>query len=205
MYSTTGGLLAALSTGTTGVMINNVAIGPDGAAYFTDSNTPRLLRVAEDKLGWSVSLWRDASATIDAATGSNLSGIVATPDGKALLAVQRNVGKLWRFDMRAGVSQVEVEGSDLRDGDSVMSQGRYLTVVRNSYQVLTTIKLDENWSAATPVKEVETPKDLFLNAATVAPRSVAGRGQRVVGEPCAAPVDAGSAARSMTDSVRRIG
>ena len=84
----------------TNAFLNDVAIGPDGAAYFTNSNAPQVFRVAKDRTGWQVSTFVDATGTISTATGFNLGGIVATPDGRALVVAQGNVGALWRVDLR---------------------------------------------------------------------------------------------------------
>ncbi len=75
VYSPSGRLLAALRVPATNAFLNDVAIGPDGAAYFTDSNaTPRIFRVAQDRRGWSVTAWKDATGTIATAAGFNLNG-----------------------------------------------------------------------------------------------------------------------------------
>ncbi len=56
--------LAALAT-PAGTFLNDVAVSRDGAAYFTDSNQPRIWRVAQGTGGvWQATLWLDASGTI---------------------------------------------------------------------------------------------------------------------------------------------
>ena len=101
MYSRAGTLLAKLDTGVDNAFLNDVAIGPDGAAYFTNSNAPQVFRVAKDRTGWRVGTFVDATGTISPATGFNLGGIVTTPDRRALVVAQGNVGKLWRIDLRS--------------------------------------------------------------------------------------------------------
>ncbi len=49
VYSRTGRLLAALRTGVDNAFLNDVAIGPDGAAYFTNSNAAQIFRVAQNR------------------------------------------------------------------------------------------------------------------------------------------------------------
>jgi hypothetical protein len=168
VYSAEGTLLAALRTGASNVMINDVAVGRDGAAYFTDSNTPRIFRVVESPDGWTVTLWRDASEIIPAPAGFNLNGIVATPDGKALLAVQSTLGKLWRFDLQTTqVTEVDVRDADLTSGDGLVLKGRELTVVRNFPRLLTTVKLSGDWSRARLDEEAATPADRLLTTAKI--------------------------------------
>ena len=64
VYSPGGKLLAKLDTGVENAFLNDVAIGPDGAAYFTNSNAPQVFRVAKSRSGWQVSTFVDASDTI---------------------------------------------------------------------------------------------------------------------------------------------
>lgn len=169
MYSSQGRLLAALQVPATGAFLNDVTIGPDGAAYFTDSSpTPRIFRVAQDRSGWSASLWRDATATIPTQAGFNLNGIVATPDGRALLAVQSVTGRLWRFDLRSDrVDPVPVTaGADLTGGDGLVLRGDTLYVVRNFPRQLVSLRLTGGFSRATLLAAVATDADrVFTTAA----------------------------------------
>jgi hypothetical protein len=151
VYSSAGRLLAALQVPADGAFLNDVTIGPDGAAYFTDSNgTARIFRVAEGRHGWSVGTWLDASGTIGNGGQFNLNGIVATPDGRALLSVQSSTGRLWRFDLRTKrVDQVVVTGgADLTGGDGLVLVGTRLYVVRNFPRQLVTLELTDRWAGA---------------------------------------------------------
>lgn len=169
VYSRSGRLIAALRTGLPGVFLNDVAIGPDGAAYFTDSNTPRIFRVARDRSGWSVSVWKDASGPVTQASGFNFNGIVATPDGRALLVVQSNAGKLWRFDFRTrAVLEVSVGAADLTSGDGLVLNGDELTVVRNFPRRLVTLDLNRSWREARQVADVQTAADRVFTTAKIA-------------------------------------
>ena len=49
VYDRDGVLLAALDTGVDRAFLNDVAIGPDGAAYFTNSNAPQVFRVVAEQ------------------------------------------------------------------------------------------------------------------------------------------------------------
>ena len=169
VYSSSGRLLAGLSTGLDDVVINDVAIGRDGSAYFTDSAKPQVFRVWQNRRGWHVEVWKDASATIEKLDGFNLNGIVATPDGKALLTVQSNARKLWRFDLRTrDVTEVAVSGADLASGDGLVLQGHRLSVVRNFPQRLTTLRLSEHWRRARLVSEIQTDPERVLTTAKIA-------------------------------------
>ena len=61
--------------------LNDVAIGPDGAAYFTNSNEPQIFRVAKEHGTWSATLWADAGDTIYGDDGDG-----STPDGADVIA-----------------------------------------------------------------------------------------------------------------------
>ncbi len=169
VYSRSGKLLAALKTGLTGVVMNDVALGPDGAAYFTDSGRPQIFKVWKSRSGWQVKVWRDASTTITQQTGFNLNGIVLAPDRKSLLTVQSNAGKLWRFDLcSAKVSEVEVTGASLISGDGLVLRGRELTVVRNFPRLLTTVKLSKHARSARFVSEIATDPDRVFTTGKIA-------------------------------------
>ncbi len=169
VYSRSGRLLAALDTGVENALMNDVAIGPDGAAYFTNSNAPQVFRVAQGRRGWHVSTWVDATGTITQAPGFNLNGIVATPDGRALVSVQSNAGLLWRFDLRTrAVTRIAVPGADLTSGDGLVLDGRRLWVVRNFPRVLTTVTLARDARSGTLVSERATDPTRVLTTAKLA-------------------------------------
>ncbi len=160
VYSSGGKLLAALDTGVPGAFLNDVAIGPDGAAYFTNSNAPQVFRVAKSRTGWQVSTFVDATGTISTATGFNLGGIVATPDGRALVVAQGNVGALWRIDLRTQqVTPIAHPGADLVNADGLVLTGNKLIVIRNFSRVISTLRLTDNWSTAELRDETPTDPD----------------------------------------------
>lgn len=168
VYAPTGELLAALRAPVDGAFLNDVAIGPDGAAYFTNSNAPQVFRVAADGSGWRVELWSDASATITRQPGFNLGGIVVTADRSALVVAQGNVGALWRFDLADGsVSQVAIGGADLLNADGLVRQGGVLTVVRNFSRMLATLELSDDGHSAALVSQVATDPTRVLTTAKV--------------------------------------
>ena len=104
-YSPDGELLAALRAPGDDVFLNDVAIGPDGAAYFTNSNDAAGLpgRPRRRRTG-RATLWADATGTIEREPGFNLGGIVLTADRSALVVAQGNAGQLWRFDLATGAA-----------------------------------------------------------------------------------------------------
>ena len=175
VYSRNGTLLAALAVEGTGAFLNDVAIGPDGAAYFTNSNAPQVFRVAKDRTGWHVSTFVDATGTIPTATGFNLGGIVATPDGQALVVAQGNVGALWRIDLRTkGVSRILTdpaptpEANALNNADGLVLRGNKLLVIRNFSRSISTFKLADNWTTAELRDETPTNKERVFTTGKLA-------------------------------------
>lgn len=166
VYDRSGRLLAALRTGVANAFLNDVVIGPDGAAYFTNSNAPQVFRVTEQDGRWTVRTWVDATATIPTQTGFNLGGIVVSPDHRALVVAQGNVGKLWRFDLRSGkVSAVDTGAADLVNADGLVQDGNRLWVVRNFSRLLSTLQLSHDGRTATLVSATPTdPTRVFTTA-----------------------------------------
>ena len=166
VYDRSGRLLAALRTGVANAFLNDVVIGPDGAAYFTNSNAPQVFRVTERHGRWTVRTWVDATATIPTQTGFNLGGIELSPARRALVVAQGNVGKLWRFDLRTGkVSPVDTGTADLVNADGLVRDGNRLWVVRNFSRVLSTLRLSHDGRTATLVSATPTdPTRVFTTA-----------------------------------------
>jgi hypothetical protein len=166
VYSRSGELLAALRVPGDNVFLNDVWIGPDGAAYFTNSNAPQIFRVAPSGDGYAAELWVDASDTIDTAAGFNLGGIVTSPDRSALIVAQGNLGRLWRFDLAdRSVTQVDTGAIDLVNADGLVLRGTRLTVVRNFSRVVTTLRLSADGTSATLVSERNTDPTRVLTTA----------------------------------------
>lgn len=170
VYDKDGELLAALQTPGNDVFLNDVAIGRDGAAYFTDSNDAQIFRVAEEDGEWQVSLWADATDTIDRKTGFNLGGIVLTADRSAFVVAQGNTGELWRFDARTGaVSDVKVTGgvdnTGLVNADGLVRQGNRLTVVRNFSKMIATLRLSADGTRAVEIAQTASSPDRVLTTA----------------------------------------
>jgi sugar lactone lactonase YvrE len=169
VYSAAGTLLAALRVDVPNAFLNDVAIGPDGAAYFTNSNAPQVFRVAQERGRWQAELWADGSDRIEQRPGFNLGGIVVSPDRRALIVAQGNVGRLWRFSLRSRqLSEVDRGGADLVNADGLVLRGQRLIVVRNFSKRLTTLRLDRHGRTARPLREVATDPDRVFTTAKIA-------------------------------------
>jgi sugar lactone lactonase YvrE len=169
VYSPDGELLAALKVDAADAFINDVAIGPDGAAYFTNSNAPQIFRVEQTETGWTVETWLDASEAITQRDGFNLGGIVVSPDGSSLVVAQGNVGLLWRVDLSSGMVQpVDTGNADVTGADGLVLHDGRLTVVRNFPQSIATLELEADGSAAMLLDDVATDPDRVLTTAKIA-------------------------------------
>ena len=166
VYSPQGRLLAALHVDAANPFVNDVAIGPDGAAYFTSSNAPQIFRVALEHGRWRVTTWADATGVVPVQTGFNLGGIVVAPDRSALVVAQGNTGRLWRFDLRSrAVSPVDAGAVDLTNADGLVLRGHTLRVIRNVDRKIATLRLDAGGRAARLVSETRTdPARVFTTA-----------------------------------------
>jgi Cu-Zn family superoxide dismutase len=152
MYdAVTGRLLSSFRNGIANSFINDVAIGPDGAAYFTDSNVPILYRIKPDAAGvFQFEFWRDLRDTpIQYGPGFNLNGIVVTPDGKYVITVQSNTGKLFRIATETKeVSEIALAGGDrMTNGDGLLLDGQTLYVVRNSLNLIVKLRLTPDYAS----------------------------------------------------------
>src|SRR5262245_61695950 len=121
-----------LATGTT--FINDVALA-GGSAWFTDSNNPVLYRLTCGTV-------TNVPITGDFVYGEglNANGIEPTPDGKALLVVSSNTGKLYRIGFD-GVSREVALDYTLTNGDGLLTSGRTLYAVQNRLNTVAVLQL----------------------------------------------------------------
>ncbi len=166
MYdAVTGRLLSSFRNGIQGSFINDVAIAPDGAAYFTDSNVPLLYRVKADAQGiYQFEFWRDLRDTvIQYGQGFNLNGIAVTPDNKYLIVVQSNTGKLFRIAIDTKeVTEIALAGGDrMTNGDGLLLDGQTLHVVRNSLNLIVQLRLAADYASGQQVGSFTDPSFQF--------------------------------------------
>ena len=138
--------------------INDNVLTKD-AVYFTDSRRPWLYRLplgdhgelpaASDvqSIPLSGDYVHDPTAGVN-----NLNGIVATPNGKMLIAVQSNTASLLRIDPSTGVAEtIELTGGDVTNGDGLLLEGRTLYVVQNFLNRVAVIHLAGDLGSGTVV------------------------------------------------------
>ncbi len=174
VYDTaTGALLARFWNGRDeGTLVNDAAIAPDGSAYVTDSFVPVLYRVdlaalparAEATPPSGISeqeseVFLDFEGSdLTYADGFNANGIVATEDGAALLIVQFNTGRLYRVEIATrSVSEVSLDGGDLRGGDGLALDGSTLWVLLDTTGELVRVELGPDNASATIAARLTDP------------------------------------------------
>ncbi len=153
----TGALLREYQLATPpGTFINDVVVTKK-AAFFTDSQRPMLYRVALSKSGEPGTL-----STIPL-TGDyqhvpgefNLNGIVATPSGRMLIAVQSFARKLLLIHPSTGATQtIDIGTYDLANGDGLLLQGKTLYVVQNRSNMVAVFRLSTDSTTATFARQI---------------------------------------------------
>ncbi len=131
--------------------------------YFTDSQRPVLYKVATSGNG------RPGAVTTIPLTGDyqhvagqfNLNGIVATENGKTLIAVQSISRKLLTIDPKTGVAKlIDLGGYDLSNGDGLLLRGRTLYVVQNRDNKVAVFELSRDLTKATFLRALTDPGNL---------------------------------------------
>jgi hypothetical protein len=170
VVSPDGTTLASLTT-PADTFLNDVWVAPDGAAYFTDSNQPKIWRVAQGTGGaWQATLWLDATGTIPVVLpGFNLGGIVTTPNGRYLLVSQGTTGRLWRIDLATKeIVQVDLGATLITNADGIVLRGHTLWVVQNFSRQISELKLSGDWSSGEVKSVTPTPATRTFTTAKLA-------------------------------------
>ncbi|MGZ8702071.1 MAG: superoxide dismutase, partial [Gaiellaceae bacterium] len=69
----------------------------------------------------------------------------ATPDGRTLVAVQSETGKLFLIDRRTGATRaIDLGGATLPNGDGILLVGKTLYVVQNQLNKIAVVRLSAN-------------------------------------------------------------
>jgi sugar lactone lactonase YvrE len=155
----TGALLAEYLLTTSPTFVNDVVVTRDGA-YFTDSLQQQLYRVP---IGPGGALGATAetiplSGDIGFVPGFNVNGIDATPNGRTLVIVQSNLGKLFTVDPRTGVAaEIDLGGETVTAGDGILLDGKTLYVVRNQQNRIAVVALASDLRSGTLLTHLTSP------------------------------------------------
>jgi sugar lactone lactonase YvrE len=159
----TGAELAAyqLALGPEPTFVNDVVVTKN-AAWFTDSRRAVLYRVPiapNGRLaGQSAVETVPLTGDFTLAPGFNANGIDATPNGKTLVIVQSNLGRLYTVDARTGQADlIELAGGDVRFGDGILLDGKTLYVVQNQLNRVAVVRLASDLSSGTITGHLTDP------------------------------------------------
>jgi hypothetical protein len=119
-------------------------------AYFTDSERPVLYAVERDMSSFEELELRGFKPKPD----FDLNGIVDARR-RTLIAVQGNVGRLWRIDARSGKSRkISLGGKKVVNGDGLLLRGRKLYVVQNQDNRIAVVRLERNLKRGKIVRKI---------------------------------------------------
>jgi sugar lactone lactonase YvrE len=154
----TRALIRTYTFATSDTFINDVVV-TRSAAIFTDSRKAVLYHVPigpGGALGASHTV--SVSGDFALATGFNLNGIDATPNGKTLIAVQSNKGKLFRIDPATGAArEISLAGESVPNGDGILLTGKTLYVVQNQLNRVAVIRLAANLGSGQVLTRLADP------------------------------------------------
>jgi sugar lactone lactonase YvrE len=154
----TGQLIRTYTLATSQTFINDVVVTRT-AAYFTDSQKAVLYRIPIGPggvLGTAATI--PLGGAFSLAMGFNLNGIDATSNGKTLVAVQSNTGKLFRIDPATGIArEISLAGGSLPNGDGILLTGKTLYVVQNQLNRVAVVALVPNLASGRVVTRLTDP------------------------------------------------
>ncbi|MBW4781203.1 superoxide dismutase [Rhodococcus fascians] len=176
VYDANSGDLVATFTnglGPDATFLNDVAIADNGDAFVTDSRSPALYRIPFDQI---VTGTQDAPlepfVSLDGTPfvygdGFNANGIVENDNETALIVVQSSTGNLYRIDKTSKeVTQVDLGGATLMNGDGMEMDDDTLYVVRNRDGLISKVDLDDDGRRGSVTGEITDPS--FAYPTTVA-------------------------------------
>lgn len=154
-----------------GGFLNDVRVAPNGDAYATDSARDVVYRVPSAQLASTTSgqLTVFSQASEDDPLGQfNANGLAVTPDGRYLIVVQTDTGRLFRISTTSGdVEEIDLGGERVTNGDGVVLQGRTLYVVRNVSQAVSEVRLSGDLTRGRVVATVTDPSFRFPTTAAL--------------------------------------
>jgi sugar lactone lactonase YvrE len=166
-------LLARLDVGARPSCVNDIAFGPGGEAYVTDSFISLLFRAAGDPP--VLEPWVDlAEQGVPWSDGLNFNGIVLTPDRRHLVACQTNLGRFWRVAVAGGqVQEVALRGGPLEHCDGMALSGSTLYVAINARNRIAVVDLANDGASG-------SVRTIVSSDAFAFPTAVAVRDDRVL-------------------------
>ena len=171
----TGALITSYAF--SGGFVNDVVV-TKRAAWFTDSFKPLLYRVPLGPNGrpGGPTTFTAVDLTGDYSQGPNfnVNGIDATKNGKTLVFVQSNSGKLFTAGANGVARAIALAGGEsVANGDGILLDGKTLYVVQNSMDVVAKIALSSNLRSGRVVRRISDTANLDF------PTTIAELGSRL--------------------------
>lgn len=157
----TGADVADVTLAAAPTFINDVVVTRRGA-YFTDSTRAALFRLPignGGRLGTSAQTI-PLTGAFQLQAGFNANGIDATPNGRWLVIVQSNTGKLFRVNAATGATTeiVLANGESVPNGDGILLDGKTLYVVQNQTNAVAVIAMNNTLTAGRVVTRITDPR-----------------------------------------------
>ena len=136
--------------------INDVVVTRTGA-YFTNSSRAELYRIPIGNGGRLSTTVQTIALQPPYAqgTGFNVNGIDATPNGRWLVIVQSNTGKLFRVNPATGATvEIALGGESVPNGDGILLDGRRLYVVQNQLNRIAVINVNSSLTSGRVVTRI---------------------------------------------------
>jgi hypothetical protein len=171
----TGALITSYAF--SGGFVNDVVV-TKRAAWFTDSFKPLLYRIPLGPNGrpGGPTTFTAVDLTGDYSQGPNfnVNGIDATKNGKTLVFVQSNSGKLFTAGANGVARAIALAGGEsVANGDGILLDGKTLYVVQNSMDVVAKIALSSNLRSGRVVRRISDTENLDF------PTTIAELGSRL--------------------------
>jgi hypothetical protein len=163
----TRALVQRYETGSGG-FLNDLAVTRDGDVYVTDSQRPILFRIDGDtgQLEQFLTLGPNEGY---AGAGFKWNGIVATPNGRTLIAVHSRDGDLYRVDIASKtVTKIDRGDAELTNGDGLVLNGDKLYVVRNANEQVVEMRLNRSLTRARQRDSLTSRRFMFPTTAALA-------------------------------------
>jgi hypothetical protein len=153
-----GAVLRSYPLQTVPSFINDVVL-TGGAAWYTDSTNPVLFALPLGRRGQLPAAATRVPLTGDIAyaTGINANGIAPTPDGRALIIVQSNTGKLFRTTYAGVTTEIDLGGELVPNGDGLWLRGDDLYVVQNRANLIAKIHLSRDGGRGSVISRTTDP------------------------------------------------
>ena len=179
----TGTTIATYELPTSGATFVNDVVVTKRAAWFTDSQRAVLYRLPlgpNGRPGAPASV-RAVNLTGDfqQQSGFNANGVDASPNGKTLVIVQSNTGRLFTVTPRGVTKAIALAGNEnVLNGDGILLDGKTLYVVQNQLNTVAKINLAPNLRSGRVVSRI-TNAQLPATAQFSVPTTIAELGSRL--------------------------